>query len=382
MNGGEAEPYLGFYTQNKISPVHQDVGDLDRHYARRDHLYRYLGIPPFAVGGKSVAEFGPGSGYNALYTTSLNPARYLLVDGNPTGLDEARALLGGYFPTAGCHEFVLSRFQDFHTDERFDLVMCEGAIPHQDDPAGITRHIGGVVKPGGVLVITTGDYVGMLPEVLRRLIRTSLMPPNTPVAEQVAALRPVFEPHLKTLSGMSRPVDDWILDNIVQGWTNPMYPVDRAIRALDGDFLIYGGSPRFLTDGRWYKNIHGAQAQLNERAILQFERFGLSFIDGRLPLFEVDVAVARAVRSWCETVWWAMVDIETKGLDRWAEVAESCGRIADALRAAAPETATGLDEARTYFDRPGARDPRTHFDRFLPLFGQGQQYVSFVKNRG
>ena len=109
----EQEPYIGFYSQNKISPVHQDISDLEKHYSRRDYLYRNMGIVPFSLAGKSVLEFAPGSAHNALYTSSLNPQRYLLVDINPTGLEEGEALLKEHYPNATGREFVRSRIQDF-----------------------------------------------------------------------------------------------------------------------------------------------------------------------------------------------------------------------------------------------------------------------------
>src|SRR5690349_10665810 len=100
------EPYLSFYGRHKISPVRQDISDMNRHFQRRQYLYRYLGLPPLAISGKSVAEFGPGSGYNALYTTYLAPKRYLLVEGNPTGMAQCKKLLHENFPDYSGHEFV------------------------------------------------------------------------------------------------------------------------------------------------------------------------------------------------------------------------------------------------------------------------------------
>ena len=39
-------PYVDFYRQEEISPVAQDISDLDRHFQRRQALYRHLGISP------------------------------------------------------------------------------------------------------------------------------------------------------------------------------------------------------------------------------------------------------------------------------------------------------------------------------------------------
>ena len=77
-----------FYTRHKISPVRQDITDLRVHFERRASLYRHLGILPMAIAGRTVLEIGPGSGHNSLYTASLRPSRYVLVEANRTGGDD------------------------------------------------------------------------------------------------------------------------------------------------------------------------------------------------------------------------------------------------------------------------------------------------------
>jgi len=86
----EERPFIDFYRRHGISPVSQNISNLKKHLERRKALYRHLGIPPTLVKDRTVIEFGPGNGHNAIYTTSLNPSRYVLVDGNPTGLKKPR----------------------------------------------------------------------------------------------------------------------------------------------------------------------------------------------------------------------------------------------------------------------------------------------------
>ncbi len=373
------EAFVGFYTKHQVSPVRQDISDMSRHYGRRDHLYRNMGILPFSVAGKTVIEFGPGSGHNALYTTSLDPARYVLVDANPKGLNDSKALLAEYFPDKTCHEFVLSRIQAFESDERFDVVLCEGVIPHQDDPVAFTRHVGKYTKPGGVLVITTADYVGFLAEVLRRLIRDTLIDSDADIKKQLEILCPLFASHCATLPGMSRPVEDWVTDNILHPWVNPLFSIEEAITGLDDQFEVVGTSPRFITDWRWHKDIYGAQALVNQVAIEQYRKSGLSVIDYRFVLPELDAAVGKRIQDLCEKVYWLMVDIETKKTPRFVEVSALCDELSAILTPIAPETAAGIDEASVYFRNPSAYDPATCFNRFKPFFGRAQQYISFVR---
>lgn len=114
--------YLDFHWRYDISPVAQDICDIRAHFQRRDSLYRLLGIPLAFVAGRSAAEFGSGSDYDTLFTTSLRPARYLLVNGNPRGEVETRANLASVADSASDLEVMESRFEVFETEERFDLL--------------------------------------------------------------------------------------------------------------------------------------------------------------------------------------------------------------------------------------------------------------------
>ena len=43
--GSNTQDHLGFYLEHEISPVRQDISNLDKHMERRGSLYRYLGLP-------------------------------------------------------------------------------------------------------------------------------------------------------------------------------------------------------------------------------------------------------------------------------------------------------------------------------------------------
>jgi len=147
-------PYVDFYKRHKISPVAQDISDLQKHYDRREFLYRRLGIISALIKDKSVIEFGPGSGHNALYTYSLNPSRYVLVDGNPTGLKECEKLFLKYFPGKKRYEFVESLIEYYESNELFDLVICEGLVGGQKNAKEFAKIVSRFTKPGGVFVLT------------------------------------------------------------------------------------------------------------------------------------------------------------------------------------------------------------------------------------
>ena len=52
--------FLEFYGAHNISPVRQDINNLDMHYKRREKLYRQCGIPTIAFRDRNILEIGPG----------------------------------------------------------------------------------------------------------------------------------------------------------------------------------------------------------------------------------------------------------------------------------------------------------------------------------
>jgi len=142
-----SKSFVEFYSKNDISPVSQDIIDLNKHFQRRESLFRSLGLLPSFIAGKSVLEFGPGSGHNALYMASLKPEKYELVDGNPMGVQETRERLAAYSDSQV--EVHQSLFEEFQTDTRFDLVWAEGCLPHQSEPLPLLDNISLFVARGG-----------------------------------------------------------------------------------------------------------------------------------------------------------------------------------------------------------------------------------------
>ena len=244
---------LDFYRQHGISPVAQDVSDLSAHFERRRGLYRSLGLSPLTIRGASVLEVGPGSGHNALYTLSLHPRSYVAAEPNPRGAEETRRTLAGARP--GSVVVVEKAIEDFAWYYQFDVVFCEGLLGLCGaDPKALLEHVIKHVTPGGVLVITCIDAISDHAEVLRRAMAHPLIDRSAPLEEQLAVLRPVFEPHLATLKGRTRSVDDWIIDNILNPASiGPTFSIPDACEALEGRFDLMGCFPQFLTDWRWYK---------------------------------------------------------------------------------------------------------------------------------
>ncbi len=207
----EPRAFVDYYTSKGIIPTRQDISNLDTHFRRRETLYRHLGIPKSLLRRASVIEFGPGSGHNALFPASCRPGRYVLVDATPASLESTRGQLSGSYGRDHI-QVVESEILAFRTAEKFDLVLCEGVIPTQKDPVAFLKHVASFAGPGGLVVITSMDPIAVFAEILRRYLTKLMTADITDFQLQIKALVKFFDQDLRTLTGMSRRFEDWVVD--------------------------------------------------------------------------------------------------------------------------------------------------------------------------
>jgi SAM-dependent methyltransferase len=375
-------PMIEFYRKHRISPVRQDITDLGAHFQRRSALYRHLGILPAFLAGRSVLEVGPGSGHNALYTASLEPGRYLLVEPNATAIEHLEQLFAGFPDLRRRFEIAPVLLGDFETEERFDFVFCEGMLAGMTEPRAHLRRLVQLTRPGGVLVITCADAVSVFPETLRRLLAQLLIDPAAPLAEQLATLEPVFAPHAATLAGMTRSAADWIVDNLVNpALMRGLFSIPEAVETVEGACTLYGTSPRFVTDWRWYKSLHGAARAFNAEALEQYWRCAHSFLDYRRVFPPRDAGENRRLAERCREAWRRMGDYELdRDPARLGPIRDALARVAAEVGAFSPDIASAVTEAAAFVGagRPDGQ-ALARSTALGPLFGRGQQYLSFVR---
>ena len=151
------DSFIEFYGKHSISPVRQNISDLPRHFERRNNLFRQLGVLSPHLSGKRILEVGPGSGHNAIHIASLKPSVYDLVEGNPQGVVQTKSLFISTFGSTDSiciHETLI---EDFKSDQKYDLVICEGMLSGSKFPDALLQKISSFVDTSGILVITTTD---------------------------------------------------------------------------------------------------------------------------------------------------------------------------------------------------------------------------------
>jgi SAM-dependent methyltransferase len=370
-------PFVDYYTSNGISPVAQNIQMLDRHYGRRASLYRLLGIIPGLVAGRRVLELGPGSGFNSLYTQHLNPSQYVMVDGNAVGIEKAKALFQEYYPNHENVEFVHSLFQDYHTEQVFDFVFCELAIVYQLDPPAFAQDLCRFVAPGGVLVVTCTDAISDLSETVRRLLATKYADTSLPVFERLEILRPHFAEDLASLKHASRPLDDWILDNITHPFEGRLFSIADALDALGERGLeIHGSSPSFRTDWRWYKEIVPGAENWNTRFRSQYFQNVLNNVDYRYLHEPHTEEFGVQLLDVAGKFWDDVIGYEHGEKARFASACAHLGTLRDMISPLAPETGLALGEVLEALISPSKE--MHALPHFRPMFGRGSQYLSFL----
>jgi SAM-dependent methyltransferase len=376
---------VDFYRRHGISPVRQDISDLEAHFTRRAALYRHIGLLPLFVRGKRVLEIGPGSGFNSLYTATLRPSQYVLLEGNPAGVADIERLFSDFAELREGLEIVTALVDDYTPAERFDFVLCEGVLglAGVPDPTVMLKRVANFTSPGGVLVITCIDALTNFPEALRRMFAQLIIEPGMPLSEQVERLMPVFTPHLLTLPGMSRRHDDWIIDNLLNPASiGPVLSIPDAIHAIDAEFEFFASSPHYCVDWRWYKAIVPGSEPFNDVAVDQYWRNAHNLFDYRELHAPRDPALNRALYRACDEARLLIREYElTHDTAIVTAFAARLREIATLTRTFSAKTAGAFDEAAGLLaDLPVRPEAVASAAQLGAWFARGQQYISFSRN--
>ncbi|SES89269.1 2-polyprenyl-3-methyl-5-hydroxy-6-metoxy-1,4-benzoquinol methylase [Nitrosospira multiformis] len=117
----------------------------------------------------SMLELGLGHGYSTEYFAKTFQ-RYQVVEGSQEMIDRFRKR----FAIEGV-DIAQGYFEDFETDERFDVIGMGFVLEHVDDPAAIIRRYAQFLSPGGSIYIAVpnaeslhrrlGHAAGLLPDI-------------------------------------------------------------------------------------------------------------------------------------------------------------------------------------------------------------------------
>jgi len=375
-------PYLDFYGEHAVSPVLNAI-DLEVHANQRSALYFSLGLSPNCIKGKRILEFGPGNGINSLFTMSMQPKEYVLVDANPTGVMNCYDNFNRYYPGKKW-EVVDSLIENFKTDKKFDLVICEGLLPNQVSPSQMAKHCASFLDTGGLFVLTCHDMISTVSETLRCLPGMLLVKEVGDFDERVLLLSNFYKSHLGHLKGMTRTTEDWVIDNVlnVEFWNDaPLFSIAEAIKVLEDDFVVSGASPAFFQNWEWYKNFTGdVKGRFNCQWKESFWKNSHNFIDWRINTPQRSIEENLLMYEVCKQIRYkiglAAVDNSNIG-----DLVEACMQLSSVLPDEYSPTKLALRSyisgLKIYMSNGEIRPEE--FEGFGSWWGRGMQYMSFLK---
>ena len=275
---------LEYYIREGISPVHYDLSDLNKHFQIRASLYRLLGLIPSFFKGKDIIEVAPGSGHNSIYTATLLPRIYDLIEPNPLGCKDISKIFDNLSIEHTKPNLFPQSIEDFKSDKLYDIVICEGWLGgFLDYEKSMLVKLSSFVKSGGIMLITFFPPIGGMATFLRRLLGYRLISKKDQMNQRTSILKKAFSSHLDKLSSMARSHEHWILDSILNphicvGLNTPRL----CTEILDDKFVIYQSVPRFAADWRWYKSLHGKQRKLTKSFLAEYDTISHCMIDYRM----------------------------------------------------------------------------------------------------
>jgi ubiquinone/menaquinone biosynthesis C-methylase UbiE len=250
--------FLDYYYKYKTIPV-VNISDfsLKKIYDQRDFFYYKLGINPHNFENKKVIEFCPGNGVNAHYLINkVKIKKITLVDNNPSSILNLKKNLSK-FNNVSIKNIDLKKF---YTNEKFDIVILENALPGFKNPKKILNKLLNICNPGGVIITTLTDEVGIFSEKLRFVLAKKILK-NTNEEQfknNLKILSGFFKSHLASLKTKTRRVDKWVLDNILhEDWIkkNKYFNLINLYSVLKktNSYFISSMSPKLGPDYDWYK---------------------------------------------------------------------------------------------------------------------------------
>ena len=377
---------LDYYLQHGISPVCYLAKDLSEHLERRQSLYNMLGLPGILFRNAKVLEIAAGSGQNSLYVSAQQPARYVIVEPNPVALKQIEETYRNFRAPHTCPEIIPVKLENYSPNELFDVVICEGWLGSSDHERSLVGTLADRVAPGGILILTALSISGWLPNLIRYCIVQKLLA-NQPedYDSRVTLVQKALAPHLKTISGMTRRHEDWVKDNMV----NPTY-LDQGLTlemilhvASARGFTVFGSSPDFITEWRWFKQLYGSNIRTNENALGCYEHNSHNFLDYRRTFDGRSLALNRQLNQLSTALLAALS--KPKSSDKFNR-AYFCGivqilrRIGKNLKSVSTDLSAAIDEAIHLLNAPDVSSSAVStMKHYKSWFGRETLYFSFVR---
>ena len=238
------------------------------------------------------------------------------------------------------------------------------------------------VKSGGVMVITFYSPIGGVATFLRRLLGYRLTSKKDPMKKKISILEKAFSSHLNTLSSMGRSHKHWIQDSILNPHIYVGISTPRLFTEILNDkFIIHQSVPKFATDWRWYKSLHGKQRKLNESFLAEYDTISHCMIDFRMNGVKRSVEKNKELEKICFDFAIIANDNENLGHEGYIKNVEPyLSKIISNIEPDLPQTSKkALHEVSTLLNKKILEiDDVAKMSEFSRFFGREQCYLSII----
>ncbi len=374
--------YLEYYGKHHISPVKQDIKDLERHYERRRKLYRQCGIPVIAFRNAEILEVGPGGGYNTLAFFHWGSKHVDLVEANPKGIEDMRELFAENVIDENKYQIFPCMVENYQTGKKYDIVVAEGFLPNLYNQKEIISKLKSLTAENGIVIVTCSEDVGFFIEIMKRLIGGGMAADIGEYDKKVEYLTSLFAPQLARLKGVSRSPKEWVQDQILNpaAVNGTELTLTQAIAYFGDEFDVLGSSPGMFTDYSWYKDI---EYDYKKDYQSQFERKRLSLLMAGIPEVLVSVEQAEILVRQIKKIKRLESEYEkTSDMTKISDILEEMYAMEQVLKdnfnKAFLEVFCEIKEILSILLKENKVEMEK-FPHFFKAFGRTQQYISFVR---
>ena len=197
---------------------HLDDAEFAKYSKRAEIFYRDLfKFPKEMFNGKSLIDFGAGTGENTIYLSNWG-AKCTLVEMNYLSQNISKEVFSKYANKNHDTKFVLSSIFDYKPTEKilYDIVHSRGVLSHTAAKEKAFQHISSFLKPGGYLIFGDPNKSGGFQNMLQRYAVYKL---SNNTEEMVNVCESLFKNDIdrseKTLKRTRRAIifDRWVIQS-------------------------------------------------------------------------------------------------------------------------------------------------------------------------
>jgi len=280
------ENLYNYYETKDIRPTYaafKTKHQLDKYSAQRKKYFYRLNLPHTFFKGKSLLEFGPDTGENALVFSEWG-ANMTLVEPNI----QAHHYITNYFDQFGLGEnlkaLVQKSLTEFSPTEKYDAVIAEGFIYTVQPSTVWVKKLSQCLREDGLALVSYMDFYGVFLELLQKAIYQTVKRSNT-FGDGIETAKKIFLTKWNSIPH-TRSIDSWFMDVIENPFVRMKYmidPVDLINQMNTEGMRLFSSWPNYRNtlSMDWIKKPYTEEEEMNE-SISFIQRSRLSFFMGHI----------------------------------------------------------------------------------------------------